>query len=117
VKSKIVVFLISLNLIYTAGYAHSVRHHLIDMGKSLAKMSTYFFYATFVEGPRNIKKAWQYEVEEREKPEKRGLLRYKIFAIWRAFGEEMKAMVKGVTGSIKAAGNALEELISIFFSD
>jgi len=26
-------------------------------------------------------------------------------------------MVKGVTGSIKAAGNALEELISIFFSD
>ena len=116
-KSKIIVFLISLNLIYLVGYAHSARHHLIDMGKNLAKMSTYFFYATFVEGPRNIKKAWQYEVEGREKPEKRGLFRYKIFAVWRAFGEEMKAMVKGVAGSVKAAGSALEEFISIFFSD
>ncbi len=114
---KLITVLIILTAYFLSAYPYSARHHLINMGKRLVEASTSPLYGAFIKGPKNIKDAYQYEVWGREKPHKRGLLRYKLFAIWRAFGEEAKAIVEGVVGSVKAGGEFLKEFISIFFSD
>ena len=71
----------------------------------------------FITGPQNIKKAYTSEVWDREKPTKRGLLRYKIFALWRAPGEEVKGLIDGLVESAQAGGDLLKNFLSIFFSD
>ena len=97
--------------------AHSIRHHLIDMGKNLVRLTISPIYGTFIKGPKNIKEAYNYEVYGSEKPEKRGILRKKLFALWRSPGEEAKGIIDGVVDSVKAGGQFLKEFISIFFSD
>ncbi|MFH1578124.1 MAG: hypothetical protein ABIC18_03525 [Candidatus Omnitrophota bacterium] len=97
--------------------AYSVRHHLINMGKSLVELTFSPLYGAFVKGPKNIKEAYEYEVYGSEKPEKQGLLRKKLFAFWRAPGEETKGLIDGIIGSTKAGGRFLKEFLSIFFSD
>jgi len=98
-------------------YPYSIRHHLINMGKNLATSVTSPFYGIFIKGPRNIKEAYEYEVWGREKSEKRGLLKYKLFTLRRAPGEEIKGLIDGVVISVKSTGLFLKELVSIFFSD
>lgn len=98
-------------------YALSGRHHLINTCKNLGQAVMAPFYGLLIKGPKNVKQAYKYEVWEREKPEKRGLLRYKMFGLWRAPGEESKGIIDGLTESINFQGQALKEFISIFFSD
>ena len=98
-------------------YPYSIRHHLINIGKGLVETVGSPLYGTFIQGPKNIKNAYNYEVWEREKEEKRGLLRYKLFGIWRAPGEQLKGMIDGVVDSVKGCGKALKNILSIFFSD
>lgn len=100
-----------------SAYAYSIRRHLINMGKNLVEFTSSPLYGVFVKGPQNIKKAYTYEVWEREKPEKRGLWRYRLFALWRMPGEETKGIIDGLVGSVEATGGFLKEFISIFFSD
>jgi hypothetical protein len=106
-----------LLLCYTEANASSTRHHLINMGKRLIECVSYPLRGVFIKGPANIKAAYQYEVHGREKPEDRGLLRYKLFAIWRSPGEEVKGIIDGLVDGIKSGGQSLKELISIFFGD
>ncbi|MBN1585912.1 MAG: hypothetical protein JW937_00610 [Candidatus Omnitrophica bacterium] len=76
------------------------------------------FYWTFYQGPKNAKKAYVEEVWELEKEEQRGKWRNRLIkAPPRMIGEEAKAIVDGITGSVDAAGEALKEFISIFCSD
>ncbi len=118
-KNKKIIFVCVLFIISSPlnVYSYSARHHLINMSKSLMETAFSPFYGAFIQGPKNIKEAYYYEVWGREKREKRGLLRYKLFAIWRAFGEETKGIVDGIVNSVKAGGKFLKELVSIFFSD
>ncbi len=104
-------------LISTPAYAYSARHHLIEMGKNAGQMIGAPLEGIFINGPQNIKKAYTYEVWEREDQQKRGLLRYKLFALWRTPGEEAKGIIEGVVESVKAGGSLLKNLLSIFFSD
>ena len=118
-KVVTIVYLSILLILLTANvsYAHSVRHHLIDMGKNLIEAAGSPLYGTFIQGPKNIKEAYNYEVWGREKEEKRGQLKYKLFSLWRAPGEEAKGIIDGIVESVKASGNFLKEFLSIFFSD
>lgn len=115
-KILIIVTLIII-LCFSNAYAYSIRHHLINMGKNLVEVVLSPLYGLFIKGPMNIKKAYNYEVYGREKPEKRGLLRYKLFAIWRSPGEQIKGTIDGLVDSVKSAGQFSKELLSIFFSD
>ena len=115
--SKIIIIALVSVFIISSVYAHSARHHVIDMGKSIIEAVFSPLYGIFIKGPKNVKEAYQYEVHEREDPQKRGLMRYKLFAIWRAPGEEAKGVIDGIVGSVKSLGNSLKEFISIFFSD
>ena len=117
-KVNRILIIITL-IIFTSGSAgaHSIRHHLIDMGKNLTELTFSGLYGTFIKGPRNIKEAYNYEVYGSEKPEKRGLLRKKLFALWRSPGEEMKGIIDGLVDSAKATGQFLKEFLCIFFSD
>lgn len=98
-------------------YALSVRHHIYNMGRELVKVVTSPVEGVLIEGPKRIKATYQYEVHGREQPEARGLPQNYLFAFWRAPGEEMKAVIDGVVGSVQAAGNFTKEFLSIFFSD
>ncbi len=119
-KEKIIIYtlviMVSLSYFQNA-YALSARHHLINTGKNLIKMVISPFKGILVTGPKNIKKAYRYEVYEREEIEKRGKFRYKLFGIWRAPGEEIKGTVSGVVDTVKYAGEVIKEFTSIFFSD
>lgn len=97
--------------------ALSRSHHLYNIGRNLVKMSVAPLKGIFVTGPRNIKKAYIYEVYEREKIEDRGKLRYKLFGIWRAPGEEIKGIVTGVVEAVECGGEAVKEFTSIIWSD
>ena len=118
IKQLVVVFVVIIGIItpYKV-YSYSVRHHLINMGKDVVKVVSSPLYGMFIKGPKNIKKAYQDEVWGREKKEKRGLLRYKLFVIWRMPGEEIKGIIDGVVESVDAGVHFLKEAISIFFSD
>ena len=116
--SKILILIILITLVFSwQVHAHSIRHHLIDMGKNLVKLAFSPLYGIFIKGPRNIKEAYDYEVYGSEKPEKRGLLRKRLFALWRSPGEEAKGIIDGLVESVKAGGQFLKEFLSIFFSD
>lgn len=115
--NNIMATLAFIFLIAYPAYAHSTRQHLIDMGRDLIETAFSPLYGAFVKGPHNIKEEYSYEVWGREKPEDRGLLRYKIFALWRAPGELMKGVIDGVVGSAKSGGEFFKEFISIFFGD
>ncbi len=120
-KKKFSKILIMITLITFAfcnqADAHSIRHHLIDMGKCLIRLTLSPLYGAFIQGPRNIKEAYEYEVYGNERSEKRGLLRKKLFALWRSPGEEAKAIIDGLVDSVKAGGRFTKEFLSIFFSD
>ena len=97
--------------------AKSVRGHIITAGRNLSDAVAAPLKGIFILGPRRIKDAYQYEVHGREKKEKRGLLRYKLFALWRAPGEEVKGIIDGCVDSVHSLGEMTKSIISIFFSD
>ncbi|MDD5347046.1 MAG: hypothetical protein PHT59_00355 [Candidatus Omnitrophica bacterium] len=98
-------------------YAYSTEHHAVNMGRDLLNVVASPIKAVVYEGPRDIKQMYQYEVYGREKPEKRGLLRYKLFALWSAPAVELKAVINGLVQSVSFAGDFCKELLSIPFSD
>lgn len=115
--NKVIIMVILVLFLSSSVYAYSVRHHLINMGKNLIEFGFSPLYGLFVKAPQNIKKAYTYEVWGREKPEKRGLLYYRLFAIWRAPAEAMKGAIDGLVESVKAADSFSKEFLSIFFGD
>jgi hypothetical protein len=120
VSKKILVFAIVVMVVFSFlqdVYALSIRHHLFNTGKNLVKMVVSPFKGVLVAGPKNIKRAYTYEVYEREKVEQREKFRYKVFGVWRAPGEEIKGTVSGVVDTVKYGGEAIKEFTSIFFSD
>ncbi len=119
IRRTINIFVLSLFIwgVSYPGYSYSARHHLINAGKNVGDVIVRPLHGIFVKGPKNIKDAYEYEVWGREEEQKRGLLRYRLFALWRAPGEEVKGIIDGLTGSVKALGNSCKEIISIFFSD
>lgn len=98
-------------------YARSTRNHLIKSVKSFSKALADPAHGVFVLGPRKVKETWNYEVHEREKEEDRNTLRGKLFAIWRAPGDELKGTIDGISNCAIHLGDGVKELISIFFSD
>lgn len=120
VKRLFLTAFISLLLVflsYQTAFSRSVPHHLYNISRRLVAAAGAPLYGIFVQGPKSIKKAWHEEVWEQEKPEKRGKLKHKVAAIWRAPGEEMKGIIDGITSSVSNFGSALKEFISIFFGD
>lgn len=119
-KNRKYVFFIILTLflmLSAPAHAKSARGHLIKAGSDITSAVYAPFEAIFITGPKKIKDVWNYEVNNREKPEKRGLFRYKAFSVWRAPGCEAKALIDGCVKSITKSGDAVTNLISIFFSD
>jgi hypothetical protein len=113
-----VIFQLILMLLYpSTSCAMSARGHMIESARSLTNVIIAPLKGIFYAGPLRIRDAYQYEVYGREKEEKRGLLRYKLFAMWRAPGEEMKATIDGVVESVESLGSVTKNLLSIFFSD
>ena len=98
-------------------YALSAPHHLYNFSRRLVEVVGAPLYAIFYDGPKRIKKAYQDEVWGVEKPEKRGKMINRLKSVPRAIGEEAKAAVDGVTQSVGSGGQAVKELISIFFGD
>lgn len=116
--SKIILVITLTTFVFcNQASAHSIRHHLIDMGKSLVRLTFSPLYGLCIKGPKNIKAAYEYEVYGSEKPEERGLLRKKLFALWRSPGEEAKGIIDGLVDSAVASGQFLKGFLSIFFSD
>ena len=115
--SKVFIFSVITCALCVNTYSQSARHHVINMGRNTLKVVSAPLKGVFITGPQNIKKAYTYEVWERENPTKRGLLRYKVFALWRAPGEEIKGVIDGLVESIQAGGNLLKNFLSLFFSD
>jgi hypothetical protein len=98
-------------------FALATAHHLYNASRRLCETVGAPFYGLLVQGPKNIKDAYFSEVWEQEKPENQGLLRNKIFGIYRAPGEEVKGIITGVTDSVTSLGKAGIEFISIFSGD
>ncbi|MFA6384664.1 MAG: hypothetical protein WCY10_04755, partial [Candidatus Omnitrophota bacterium] len=92
-------------------------HHLVNMSRDLANIVAAPVKAVFLNGPRAVKKMYQYEVHGQEKPEKRRLLHHKIYSIVSAPAVETKAVIDGVVSSVTFAGKFLKEFLSIPFSD
>lgn len=98
-------------------YARTPLHHLYLFGRRTAQAVIAPVYGVAVEGPRRVKEAYTYEVWEHEKPEKNGRLSDRAYAVWRAPGEEIKGTLSGIKNSVGYATEAIEHLVSIFFSD
>ena len=98
-------------------FAYTTPHHLVNMGRDILNVISSPIKALFYKGPQNVKKMYKYEVCEREKPEKRGLLRYKLFAIISAPAVEIKTVIDGIVDSAAYSGKFCKELLSIPFSD
>lgn len=114
------IILLSLTICFIAplpSYARSSRNHLIKGTKSIGKAIADPLHGIFVIGPKNIKSTWNYEVHQREKEEDRNRLRGKLFAIWRAPGDEIKGAIDGITNCAKNLGSGFKEYLSIIFSD
>lgn len=114
-----IVSLISISILLTIPntYARSNRNHVIKGTKHLFKALADPFHGLFILGPRKVKETWEYEVHGREKEEDRNTLRGKLFAIWRAPGDEFKGTIDGISNCTKNLGSSLKEFISIIFSD
>jgi len=112
------LFLFLIFLLYSPhAWAYTPEHHLVNMGRDLLNVIASPVKAVFKEGPKNIRKMYEYEVYGREKPEKRGLIRYKLFALFRAPAVGLKAIIDGAVSSVSYAGSFCKELLSIPFSD
>ena len=98
-------------------HAYTTEHHLINMGRDLLNVVASPVKAALKQGPEDVRKMYQYEVYEREKPEKRGRFRYKLFALLSAPAVELKAIIDGTVQSVSFAGSFCKELLSIPFSD
>lgn len=98
-------------------WALSARGHIIAAAKSAHTAIMAPLRGVFYDGPQRIYDAYQYEVYGREKEEKRGRFRYKLFAFWRAPGEEAKATIDGCVQSVVSLGEMTKSLLSIVFSD
>jgi hypothetical protein len=98
-------------------YALATAHHLYNTSRRLCETIGGPFYGLLFQGPKNVKDAYFSEVWEQEKSENRGLLRNKLFGIYRAPGEEAKGIITGITDSVTSLGKACIEFISIFFGD
>jgi hypothetical protein len=118
-KIILIFSLVCLTILYENSYAQalSARHHLFNAAENIIRMIFAPFKGTFVTGPRNIREAYTYEVYEREDATKRGKLRYRLYGIWRAPGEEAKGIISGIAESVNYGAEALKELISIFWGD
>lgn len=117
-KTKTILMLLILTFTFTSPiFARSAINHIIKSGNNITKAIGSPFYGLLYKGPKNIKETWQYEVHEREKEEDRGKLKYKLFSIWRAPGDELKGTIDGLTDMVKYSGDALKEILSIPFSD
>ena len=116
-KAKFIIISLILCTYTPLSYAHSARHHLIKATKGIIGAAFSPLYGILIQGPKNIKEAYTYEVYQREKPEKRGQLRYKLFGIWRAPGEEVKGIIDGISDTVTHSTTSLKELVSILFSD
>lgn len=111
------LLLLAMLLFSSPAYALSPPHHLYKISRRLVEVVGAPLYGIFYQGPKNMKKAYMQEVWEQEKPKHNGKLRFKLKAIPRLFGEELKAAVDGVTASVSSAGEAVKEFLSIFLSD
>jgi hypothetical protein len=98
-------------------FALASAHHLYNVSRRLCETVGAPFYGLLVQGPGNVKDAYVSEAWEQEKPENNGLLRNKLFGIYRAPGEEAKGIITGITDSVTSLGKACIELISVFFGD
>jgi len=113
-----VIILLGLFLFLSQkSYAYTTEHHLVNMGRDLLNVVAFPLKAIFILGPQEIKTMYKYEVYEREKPEKRGLLRYKLFAVWSAPAVELRTVIDGLVNSVAAGGKFFKEFLSIPFSD
>ena len=117
INKVLILTLLIVTLYCNQVSAYSTRHHIINMGRNLIKSVFAPLYGFFVKGPKDIKDAYEYEVYGSDKPEKRGLLRQKLFAIWSSPGIETKAIIDGSVDSVSAAGGILKEFLNIFISD
>ncbi|HQJ15154.1 MAG TPA: hypothetical protein PLJ26_01520 [Candidatus Omnitrophota bacterium] len=98
-------------------HAYTTEHHFVNMSRNVANIIGSPFKALFRSGPGDIVRMYNYEVKEREKPENRGRLFYKVYALASAPIVETKALVDGVTSSVFHAGKFVSEFLSIFFCD
>jgi hypothetical protein len=98
-------------------YAYTTTHHLVNMGRDVLNIIASPVKSIFINGPREVKKMYQYEVHEREKPEKRHLLKHKLFAFWSAPAVETKSIIDGIVDSARFSGKFFKEFLSIPFSD
>lgn len=98
-------------------FAYTTVHHFVNMGRDFLNLISAPFKALFIEGPRNVKKMYKYEVKEREKPEKRDCLKFKFFAVISAPAVETKALIDGIVESVSFSGKFCKEFLSIPFSD
>ena len=113
----LILVIFSFGCFVPPSYALSARHHLYNAGRNFGQMIWAPIEGVLIRGPEQIHKTYQYEVWGREDAAKRGLLRYKLFALWRAPGEEIKSIIDGAVKSVDSCGGFLKELLSIFFSD
>ncbi|HOW42895.1 MAG TPA: hypothetical protein P5110_06510 [Candidatus Omnitrophota bacterium] len=97
--------------------ARTTEHHLINMGRDVLNVIASPVKALLIKGPQAVKRMYAYEVYEREKPEDRGLLRYKLFAILSAPAVEVKSLIDGLVESVNYGGKFGKEFLSIPFSD
>ncbi|MCX7927933.1 MAG: hypothetical protein N2606_07385 [Candidatus Omnitrophica bacterium] len=116
-KKIILITWIVILFYQQTAFAYTIEHHLINMGRDALNVLASPIKAIFFKGPQDIKRMWQYEVYGKEKPQKRGLWRYRLYALWRAPAVELKAGVDGVVQSITYLGSFSKELLSIFFGD
>ncbi|MFH1655031.1 MAG: hypothetical protein ABH954_00260 [Candidatus Omnitrophota bacterium] len=115
--NRILITAILFLTLTSPSFAYTTIHHFVNMGRDILNAASAPVKAVFINGPKNVKKMYEYEVYEREKPEKRNLLRYKLFAIISAPAVEMKALIDGVVDSVTYTGKFCKEFLSIPFSD
>ena len=114
---RIFITVILFLTLATPSFAYTTAHHFVNMGRDILNVISSPFKAIFLNGPKNVKKMYKYEVYEREKPEKRNVFRYKLFAIISAPAVEMKALIDGIVDSCTYTGKFCKEFLSIPFSD
>jgi hypothetical protein len=114
---KITIVFVFLALPIYPSFASSNRHHAINMGKGLVDVIAKPLNGIFIQGPKDVKQMYRYEVWEREDESKRGLFKYKLFAIWSAPAVEIKAIIDGLVKGVSSAGQFFKEFLSIPFSD
>ena len=98
-------------------YAYTPEHHLINMGRDVLNILASPVKGVFLKGPADVSAMYQAEVYGREKPEKRGKFRYRMFALWSAPAVECKAIIDGLVDCGRFTGKFFKELLSIPFSD